>query len=162
MAREPSDFFDGVITGAYRAAAAGPRPGPGPGSGLAGKLLEQCTTISAHGTTTFGAPVPSPAGPTAGPTETSTLVPPPSPLPVCRRGTISCFGDIMQVPPDVQRVVLETLMGPRLGDSGLRDAARLGMACRGWRQAYRELLLADVGLSIKVNGKASAGHRPSL
>ena len=153
MARVPSDFFDAVITGAYRAAAAGPRrntgSSPGPGSAPPGKLPDKCTTVSAHGTTTFGVPVPSPAGPEEPATQ---FVPPPSPLPVCRRGTISCFGDIMQVPPDVQRVVLETLMGPRLGDSGLRDAARLGTVCRGWRQAYRGLLLADVGLSIKVNG----------
>lgn len=143
----PSDIFDAVISGAYSAAAANPRRNAGPGPGLGtGKLPDartSSTAISSHGTA-FRALIQTPAGPE----EPSA----PPPLPVCRRGTLSCFGDIMQVPPDVQRVVLETLMSPQQGDSGLRDAARLGIACRGWWQAYRGLLLADVGLSIKVKG----------
>ena len=35
-------------------------------------------------------------------------------------------------------------------NDGLRDAARLGSTCRGWRDAYKSLLMQDVGLSIEV------------
>ena len=35
-------------------------------------------------------------------------------------------------------------------NDGLRDAARLGSTCRGWRDAYKSLLMQDVRLSIEV------------
>ena len=105
--------------------------------------------------------------------------------PVLRRGTISCEGAILRAPPDVLGIVVNRLVmrgksgDSRLGagaggsssssnllsesstpavmvDDGLRDAARLGSTCRIWRDAYRALLLQNVGLSIEVTRECDA------
>mmetsp|Transcript_5088 Transcript_5088/g.11056 ORF Transcript_5088/g.11056 Transcript_5088/m.11056 type:complete len:397 (-) Transcript_5088:348-1538(-) len=77
------------------------------------------------------------------------------PPPVSRRGTVTCDGDVLEIPGDVLSLVFEQLV--QAGDpSGLRDAIKLSMACKRMRSAYSTMLCTRRDLALQAEEKMKA------